>query len=55
MLDVRVTSGRKVVDDRDLVAFADQFVGEMAADESGTAGDKNFHKMYDKCVTIVEC
>ena len=43
MRDVRITAGREVVDDRDLMAFGDKFVREMAADKSGSAGDKNLH------------
>ena len=43
MLDVRVFAGRKVVDNGYLVSLADQFVGKMAADEAGSAGDKYFH------------
>src|SRR5688572_23264924 len=44
MLDVRITSGRKIVNDRDMMAFANKFVREMAADKTGTACDKYFHR-----------
>jgi len=43
MGDVGVTAGRQIVDDRDLVALADQLVRKMTADESGPAGNENFH------------
>src|SRR5690606_31951948 len=41
---VRVTSGREIVNDRDLVPLADKFVSEMAADEPGPACDEDLHK-----------
>src|SRR6185437_12649414 len=37
------TSNDEVVDDDDLVAFADKAIDQMASDEAGAAGDDAFH------------
>src|SRR5690606_21872645 len=44
MFDVRITPGRKIVNDRNVMAFANKFVRKMAADKTGTACNKYFHR-----------
>ena len=44
VFNVRVAACREIVNNGDLVALSDKFVGEMASDKSGSAGDENFHK-----------
>ena len=39
MRDIWITAGRKIVDDRYFVSFADKLVGQMAADKARSACD----------------
>jgi hypothetical protein len=39
MSDVRVTPGREIVENDDVMTIREQTLGQMTSDESGPAGD----------------